>query len=421
MNKSNLLIALVLGFVSALGPLAIDMYLPALSSMAHTLQADEGMMHQSLMSFFFGLACGQLFMGPMSDKIGRRKTILIGISLYAVAALGCAFAENAQTLVILRAVQGIGSSVGMAVGLAVVRDLYTGIQAVRLMSLMMLIIGVAPVLAPMMGAAIISHPALSWQMIFITMGTGAVISIVLIVLFLPETSTPQQRAQFRLGQTLKNYGTLLRSGKFIPFVTVAALTQAGFFTYISGSSFFFTELHGLSPLNYSYLFALNAVGMMVAAQTSSRLIARFGTIRVVRVTGVIYAVCSILLLLMAVMKVQWLLPYCIVIFIAATMIPIIMPCCGMMSLAAWGAIAGTASAMMGALQFGSGSLSTGLVGIFANGTAIPMFTAMTVCSVLALVFSYLLWSKQYAMEVSERKPHPVPPQTGVNAEGQKPV
>ena len=392
---SHLRLMLVMGLTCALGPMAIDMYLPALPMIEQMFETTESLVQQSLMGFFLGLASGQLFMGPFSDKWGRRKIILSGVFMYAIGALGCALAAHVEMLIIFRFVQGFGAAVGMSVGMAVVRDLYMGPQAARLMALIALVVSITPVVAPAWGAAIIQH--YPWQMIFVVLSCLAVLAMGLVAFLLPETTSAENRAQFLLSQVLHNYGHLLKSSRFLPFVAVAALCQAGFFAYISGAAFFFIKTHGLDPLHFSFLLMLNALGMMIAAQVNARLLKKFGAVAVVKTAVGIYALCSFLLLTMVVLNVGAVSAYVFVVFVVAVMLPVIMPCCAMLCLRAWGPIAGTASAMMGFLQFGAGAVVTALVGAFANGTAIPMFLTMVLCSVVALGCIVLFWPKKFEM------------------------
>lgn len=394
-KTSDLKMMLLLGAMAALGPLAIDMYLPALPLIEQGLLTTEGAVQQSLMAFFLGLAFGQLFMGPLSDKFGRRKIILLGVGIHACAAFGCAFVSHIETLVALRALQGLGSAVGMSVGFAVVRDLYTGVQAAKLMAMIALVVSLAPVIAPAVGGLIVSH--FPWAMIFIVSSFVALLVMSSVMVFLPETTQAVHREKFQLTQVFQKYGVLLSSPKFLPFVAVAALSQAGFFAYLSGASFFFIKLHGLAPFQFSLILAVNAVGMLISTQVNPRLLRWFGAIHVVRTAVTVYVLASIVLLLMAVMQVGVLVLYCIAIFIIVMTLPIIMPCCVMICMSAWGQIAGTASAMMGTLQFGAGALVTALVGIFANGTSVPMFLGMVLCSVSALTCIILFWPDRFEM------------------------
>lgn len=392
-NISTLRIALLIGVVGALGSMATDMYLPVAKTIAHDLSATEGLMHMCMMTFMLGLAFGQLGFGALSDRIGRRKTILMGIALYAAASFACVFVNNIYGLIFCRLLQGMGASVGMSVGMAVVRDLYTGIGAVKLMSMIAVVIGATPVVAPIFGSMIAAYGG--WHSIFLVLGVAAVIIFMLIVLLLPETTTSEQRQKFQLPVLVAKYGTLLVSKEYIPYVVVAFFCHAAFLAYVAGSTFFFTKLHGLSSMNYSLLFAFNSMGIVVAAIYNARLNARFGSVKVVRVAVTVLASCCFLLLLLRLAGVAQLLPYCILLFAGVSMMPFIMPTCRMMALAAWGAIAGTAAALMAMLMSFAGASSIGLVASFSDGTSVSMFAVMAGCTLCAWICAFVLLPKYF--------------------------
>lgn len=397
---SVLKLMFVMGGACALGPMAIDMYLPALPMIEQEFRTSERLVQQSLMGFFLGLALGQLFMGSFSDKWGRRKIILTGVMLYAAGAFGCVWATGIDMLIVCRFIQGVGAAVGMSVGMAVVRDLYVGFKATQLIAMISLIVSITPVIAPALGGMIVSR--CSWKVIFAVLGCLALLVMLLVVLFLPETSSREDRKRFLLLQVYRNYGHLLRSNRFLPFVLVAALCQAGFFAYISGAAFFFIKTHGLNALQFSFVLMMSAFGMMLAVQLNARLLQKFGAVNVVRTAVILYMLSSILLLAIALLKVNSVVAYCVPIFVVAVMLPVIMPCCATLCLSSWGRIAGTASAMMGFFQFGVAAAVTAMVGVFANGTAIPMFLGMVLCSVFALGCIVLLWPKQFEMSALGR-------------------
>lgn len=386
MTRRDIELALVLGLMSALGPLAIDMYLPALPTMAEGLGTTEGMMQQSLMAFFAGLAGGQLLLGPLSDRLGRRKTIVLGLSIYMLAALACLAATHVGQLIALRVLQGFGGAVGASVGFAVVRDRSSGIQAARLMSIMVMVLGIAPVLAPLAGSAIIMY--LPWRAVFLVLALAALGCMVLVLSFLPETTTPEQRAASKLGAVFGNYLRLLGDIRFWPVVLTSALAMGGFFAYVSGSAFFFVVIHGVSPQQFSGLFAVNAVGMIASAQAVAPLMGKFGPLAVLKGGTLVFALACVAQLAMLAAGVDTLAPYCVTLFIAASAMSLLMPICGMMALAAWGHMAGTAAALMAALQFGTGALSSALVGLLANGTSGPMFVVMGIATIAAAVCAF---------------------------------
>lgn len=382
-------IVVILGMISAIGPLTVDMYLPALPMMAVGLQTTEGMMQQSLMAYFAGVALGQLSMGPFSDRAGRRTAIMFGFVVYIVAAFACLWIDNIWWLMGWRFFQGIGAAAGMVVSIAVVRDLYTGAKATQLLSMIMMITGVAPVIAPAIGSLIISHS--TWRMIFLVLGCSGLLTLLATFFLLRETRSLKARHAFQMRQALIHYRMLISKRSFMPFVLTGALAQAVFYVYLSGSAFFFIELHHLNPMHYSIWFGCNALGMMLSAAFNAAVISRFGPVNVVRVAGSIYLLCCLILLILALFNIVDLIVYGILLFLALMMFPVLMPCCNMLALNAWKPIAGTASALMGTLQFICGAAGVAISGIFANGTAVPMFAVMSVFSILLMIVVLLAW------------------------------
>lgn len=392
-NTAGLRVALLIGMIGALGSMATDMYLPVAKQIASDLKASEGLMHMCMMTFMLGLALGQLGFGALSDRIGRRKTILTGIAIYAVASFACVFVNNIYGLIFCRLVQGMGAAVGMSVGMAVVRDLYTGIGAVKLMSMIAVVIGATPVVAPIFGSMIAHYGG--WHMIFLVLGIAAVLVFITIALFLPETTTEAQRRQFQLPALLAKYGTLLLSRDYIPYVVVAFFCHASFLAYVSGSTFFFTKLHGMSSMGYSLLFAFNSLGIVVAAVYNARLNARFGSVKVVRTAVTVLAICCWLLLTLRLLRVEPLLPYCVLLFAGISMMPFIMPTSRMMALTAWGAIAGTAAALMATLMSFAGATSIAAVASFADGSSVSMFAVMAACTACALFCAFAFLPRHF--------------------------
>lgn len=363
-------IAPILGCLGAIGPLAIDMYLPGLPAIAMDLKVGEGAVQFSLMTFFAGLMIGQLFYGPLSDRTGRKPMIYVGLALFVAASLGCATAATAGQLIAWRFAQGLGGSIGMVIGLAVIRDLYTGHTAARLMALMMIVLSVAPVLAPLLGTAIMTIAP--WPALFVVLALFGAACALLVAFALPETRLDELRIVSRPLDAVRNYLHLAVSRRYIPYVAATALAQAGFFAYLAGSSFVFISVHGLTPAAYSLIFAANAIGLMAGAQIAPRLMGRFSPQAIVRVALAVYALAALLLAMLELLGDAGLVPLSMLLFVVITSLSFVMPLNSVMALETYGAISGTAAALMGAIQFGAGTLASFLVGLTANGTALPM-------------------------------------------------
>lgn len=379
-------VALVLGLVSAIGPFAIDMYLPALPSIGQTLGASMGAVQASLMAFFISLAVGQIIYGPVSDMVGRKPPLYFGLALFAVASVGCALAPDIHTLVMLRFVQGLGACAGMVVPRAVVRDMHTGVEAARLMSLLMLVFSVSPILAPLAGSILIE--AFGWRSVFWAVTLAAGIGIVMIATSLEETRPPEARVDSSVASAIMGYGVLLRDRHYLGLVFIGAFGMAGFFAYLANSSFVFIDHYGLTPRQYSIAFAVNAASFIGVSQFTGKLGGRFGLEPLVKVAVIGNASCLLLLfaLTLAGADNMWLL--IALILVGSGFLGLLVPIASVLALDKHGSIAGTASALMGTLQFVTGAVSMAITGAFANGTGAPMVAGMAACSVVATIFAF---------------------------------
>ena len=381
MKLSTARFALVIGSVSALGPIAIDMYLPGLPALARELHAGPGQAELTVTSYFVGSTFGQLFYGPLSDRVGRRAPMLIGLALFILSGLACSFAPNLQTLILARLFQGLGSAAAQVIGSAVIRDLYTGYEAARLQASRMLVIAVSPILAPIIGAAVIA--AGSWRWIFwISAGLG-VMGFLMILTLLPETRGPEARRETRLGASFAVYKRLGVDGDFLLLAMIGGLMQGAFLAYLAGSSFVFITLNHAPPALYSLMFAINAGGFIGLAQFTPQLMRRFGAERlIVTGTGMMTAGAGLMTLaaLTGHATIVFLAPP---LFFGVTGVGLVFGPAVILALREHGAIAGAASSMIGFLQGALGASGTALVAIFANGTAAPMAGVMAVFALIA--------------------------------------
>ncbi len=379
--------ALVLGLLSAIGPFAIDMYLPALPAIGTSLRADIGAVQMSLTAFFLSIGIGQLLYGPVSDMVGRRPPLYFGLVLFAVASVGCALATDVHTLIVLRFIQGLGAAAGMAIPRAVVRDLHTGTEAARLMSLLMLVFSVSPILAPLAGSLVIAITG--WRGVFWAVAIAAVAGMVLIATSLTETRPASQRVESSLGSAFRAYARLLRDWHYLGLVFIGAFAMAGFFTYLANSSFVMIDHYGLSPTMYSVAFGVNAASFIGMSQFTAPLGRRFGLVRVVK-AGVIG--CAIAMLAMFAFFAtghdsMWVL--LVLYFIASAFMGLVIPTTAVLALERHGAIAGTASALMGTLQMLAGAVTMGVVGLFTDGTPLPMVCGMAGGALVAFVLTWM--------------------------------
>jgi DHA1 family bicyclomycin/chloramphenicol resistance-like MFS transporter len=386
MNRYFLKNALILGLLSAIGPFAVDMYLPALPSIGQTLGASATAVQASLMAFFISLGIGQLIYGPVSDMVGRKPPLYFGLVLFALGSIGCALAPDVQTLIALRFVQGLGASAGMVIPRAVVRDLHTGHDAARLMSLLMLVFSVSPILAPLTGSFLIEWAG--WRSVFWTVTIAAAMALVLMFTSLRETRLASERAESNIGSAIRAYGLLLRDRHFMGLVLIGSFGLSSFFAYLAGSSFVLIGHYGLTPREFSLAFSTNAAAFIGVSQFTGRLGARFGLVPMVKVAVFGYAAVLTALLIVNLLGNDRLDVMLGFLFVGYGFLGLVVPTTAVLALDGHGAIAGTASALMGTLQFVIGAAVMALGGLIANGTALPMLIAIAACALVALTMTY---------------------------------
>ncbi len=393
--KSNFFrTALVLGLLSAIGPFAIDMYLPALPSIGQSLGASMSAVQASLMAFFISLGVGQIIYGPVSDMVGRKAPLYFGLVLFAAGSIGCALAPDVHTLVVLRFIQGLGACAGMVVPRAIVRDMHTGVDAARLMSMLMLVFSVSPILAPLTGSILIE--AFGWRSVFWAVTVAAVLGLVLLATSLPETRPPEQRVDSSVRSAISAYALLLRDWHYLGLVFIGAFGMASFFAYLANSSFVMIDHYGLTPRQYSIAFAANAASFIGVSQFTGKLGERFGLEPLVKVAVVGNAAVMALLFALNLAGVDRLDVMLALLFIGYGFLGLVVPTTAVLALDKHGAIAGTASALMGTLQFVTGALAMAITGVFADGTALPMLAGIAGCAVVALVITRMTLGKSAA-------------------------
>jgi DHA1 family bicyclomycin/chloramphenicol resistance-like MFS transporter len=393
----------VLGLLSAIGPFAIDMYLPALPSIGQSLGASMGAVQASLMAFFISLGIGQIIYGPVSDMVGRKPPLYFGLILFGLGSIGCALAPDIQTLVVLRFIQGLGACAGMVIPRAVVRDLHTGHDAARLMSLLMLVFSVSPILAPLAGSMLIE--TVGWRSVFWAVTVAAVLGLILLATRLPETRPPADRVNSSVGSAVAAYGVLLRDRHFMGLVFIGAFGISSFFAYLSNSSFVLIDHYGLTPRQYSLAFAANAASFIGVSQFTGKLSARFGLVRLVKFAVVGYAAMMTLLLVINLSGIERLDVMIAVLFVGYGFLGLVVPTTAVLALDEHGEIAGTASALMGTLQFVTGAVVMGLSGAFADGTARPMVAGIAGSAIVAFVLARITLGGHPVAAIAKEKVH----------------
>jgi MFS transporter, DHA1 family, multidrug resistance protein len=392
LGPGTLRLVIVLGSMNAIGPLSIDMYLPAFPEIARELNTSASSVQLTLTACVAGLALGQLVLGPLSDRFGRRIPVIAAMLTYAVASLLCALATSVGALIALRFVQGLAGAGGIVISRAVVRDLHSGARAVRLFSSLMLVTGLAPILAPLVGGQLLAIS--SWEGIFISLSILSALIAILTALGLRETLPPERRVPSGLRRTVQTMGMLLRDRSFLGHALAGGLTFGALFAYISGSPFVLQGIYGLSPQVYSLAFAMNGLGLVAASQVNARIVERLGPTRLLR--RALASVVASALTLLVVVSVGGLPVWAVLVpmFAIVSSIPFVLPNSTALALADHAAVAGTASALLGLIQFMVGALAAPLVGVAGPDTAVPMAVIMALLAIGGLTAQQLAGRRQ---------------------------
>ena len=379
-------ILLILGALSAFGPMAIDFYLPSFPALAKAFGTDVEHIQLSLASYFAGVALGQLIYGPLADRFGRRRPLLAGVVLFVLASLACALAQSLEWLIVARFVQALGGCAGMVISRAVVRDLCDPLASAKAFSKLMLVMGVAPILAPL-GGGILLH-LFGWQSIFYGLMLFGALCLIGVLLWLPETRSPSLPAQPLRG-ALGRYWRLLHDPLLIGYGITGGVAMAGMFAYISGSPFVFIELYGVSAENYGWLFGMNAAGFIITAQFNGWLLRHHGPGYWLKRTVWVYLASALALLLVAMQQPEPLWPLLLPLFVCMASLSCILPNATACAMAGQGAQAGSASALIGSLQFCVAAGASIVVGVLHDGTARPMALVIMLCGALTVVLALL--------------------------------
>ena len=374
---------LLLGALTAFGPIAIDMYLPSLPAIAAELGGGKGAGQLTVAAFLAGVALGQLVYGPLSDRIGRRGPLLVGLVLFVLASLGCAAVHSMPVLIVLRFVQALGGCAGIVLARAVVRDRFDARRSVQIYSLLMLIMGVAPVLAPLGGGWVMS--LFGWRSIFILMALFGLITLVASALWLKE-SRPEETAIHARGENpLKAYRALLGDRQVMGYVLAGALGSATLFTYIAASPAVLIAKFGVAPAHFGLIFGLNAIGIIAASQLNRRLAMRWHHLQTLRVANIVAVVAAGVTTVAAVTGALGMLGVLIPLFVALAAFGVTPANALTGAMEAGGKRAGSTAAVYGFLQYTAGAGCAALAGLVSHDPAIAMATVMTGALVIAAV------------------------------------
>jgi MFS transporter, DHA1 family, multidrug resistance protein len=377
--------AIVLGLLTAVGPFAIDMYLPALPTIAASLSASTAATQMTLMAFFVAFGVCQIAYGPASDMVGRKPPLYFGLTLFVLGAIGCAAAPSIGWLIGFRFVQGLGASAMMVIPRAIIRDLHTGPEATRLMALVMLVFSVSPILAPLAGSALIVP--FGWRAVFVAAIVFAGLAFVLTATLLPETRLQKDRVVVSVSSLLDGFGLLLRNPRFLGLTFIGGFGLSSLFAFLAGSSFIYINHFGLTPTQYSLAFSVNAIGFFGASQFAAGFDMRFGIARVVTVAVCLYAFFALTLLAGVAAGLDSLAWLMALLFLVFACLGLVIPSTMVLALEEHGRIAGMAAALGGALQMIAAGVVVIVVSLVFDGTALPMVSVIAGCALCALALT----------------------------------
>ncbi len=385
MKRSLARDAIVLGLLSAVGPFAIDMYLPALPAIAAEFRASDAAVQGSLVAFFLAVAFGQIIYGPLSDSLGRRAPLYFGMVIYSLGAIGCSLAPSIEWLITARFVQGIGACAGITIPRAIVRDLHTGPDAARLMALIMLVFSAAPILAPLFGSAVIALA--TWRLIFDVVALVGVLGLAITFFVVEETLPPEKRVPMDVASVARGYRVLIRDRVFVGIALVGGFAMASLFSFLAGSSFVYIDHFALTPTQFSFAFAINAVSFIGSAQSTSRLARRFGLKRTVRGSVGLFLVATGILFGATLAGVDNVYALIVMLLVSFGAMGPLGPATAVLALEQHGSRAGAASALLGTLQLIVGMAVVSITGAVSNGTVLPLASAIFGCACCAFLIS----------------------------------
>ncbi|MCL8010343.1 multidrug effflux MFS transporter [Streptomyces sp. AS02] len=385
LRRTGFLVTFVLGGLAATPPLAMDMYLPALPEVTGSLHAPAATVQLTLTACLAGMAFGQLVVGPMSDRWGRRRPLLAGLAVYVLATALCALAPTVQLLIAFRLAQGLAGAAAIVIARAVVRDLYDGLAMARFFSTLMLISGAAPIVAPLIGGQVLR--VTDWRGVFVVLTVVGLLLAALVWWRLPETLPADERHSGGVGAALRAMRGLLADGAFAGYMLAGGFAFAALFAYISASPFVIQEIYGATPQTFSLLFGLNSVGLVVVGQINGKVLV--GRVSLDRVLGaglliVILAAAALLLMSLGVFGEVGLVPVAAALFVLMSAMGITLPNTQALALLRTKHAAGSASALLGTSSFLVGAIASPLVGVAGEDTAVPMAVVQLAAALVAL-------------------------------------
>ena len=373
---------LILGLLTAIGPFSIDMYLPAFPDIAKGLHTTVSQVMLSLSSFFIGISAGQLIYGPLLERFGRKKPLYVGLSIYLLASLGCALAASVQALIALRLLQALGGCVGMVAARAMVRDLFEVKENAKVFSTLMLVVAVSPIVAPTAGGYVTA--IFGWRWVFALLMIVNALILVGIYFLLPESKKPDPNFSLKPKPILNSFASIIVHPQFYTYALTAAISAAGMYAYIGGSPSVFMGIFHVSEKQYGWIFALIAIGLIGSSQINSVLLRTYTSEQIIKVALACQTFVGLVMVTLTLTGFSELFTTIFLIFLFLCCQGFTFPNASALSLAPFGHNAGSASALLGAIQMSIGACTSALVSVFQNNTALPMTGVMACCATSAL-------------------------------------
>jgi MFS transporter, DHA1 family, multidrug resistance protein len=377
---------LILGLLTAIGPFSIDMYLPAFPDIAASLHTNVAKVMLSLSSFFIGISAGQLLYGPLLERFGRKRPMYVGLSIYLVASIGCAFATSVNSLIILRGLQALGGCAGMVAARAIVRDLFDVKENAKIFSMLMLVVAVSPIIAPTAGGYVTS--LFGWRYVFAILIGIDILIIIGVYFLLPESKKPDPDFSLKAGAITKNFWSIAKHPQFYTYTLTGAIAYAGLYAYISGSPYVFMEIFQVNERQYGWIFSVIAMGVIGSAQVNTIALREHSSEQVIKVATICQSIVGIVLAVVSYFGWGDLYSTIFLIFLFLCGQGFIFPNASALCLAPFPHNAGNASALMGAIQMGIGAGISALVSFLQNGTLVPMSVVMACCAISAFLIFF---------------------------------
>jgi DHA1 family bicyclomycin/chloramphenicol resistance-like MFS transporter len=384
MSKSKYLqLILILGSLTALGPFSIDMYLPGFSGIAKDLNTTVAKVSMTLSSYFIGISAGQLLYGPLLDRFGRKKPLFIGLLVYILASLGCVYVNEIDTFVGLRFIQAVGSCAATVASVSMVRDLFPVRDTPKVFSLLMLVVGLSPMLAPTVGGYVTEY--YGWHTVFFILMCMGIVILIAAQLGLPNSFTPDPSISLKPKPIIANFISILREPQFYTYAFTGAVAFSGLFTYVAASPILFMDVFEVDAKTYGWIFAFMSLSFIGSSQLNSVLLKRFSSEQMIYSALIAQSLISILFLVLAINNLLGLYETIAMLFLFLGCLGISNPNTAGLTLAPFSKNAGSASALMGALQLGLGALASFAVGLFVKDSIVPMVLIMTSTTLLAFL------------------------------------